>query len=92
VSTRNQRQIWISRDDGLCLLGNITYAQWYGDLEISISSLQCSQGDHPANGLGWNGLNSLDCALDGSGLGVLVSTCVLGWIEWGLWGRWIGLV
>jgi hypothetical protein len=27
VSTRNQRQISISRDDGFCLLGNITYAQ-----------------------------------------------------------------
>ena len=34
---------------------------------------------HSANGLGWNGLKSLDCILDIFGSVAMVSTCILDW-------------
>ena len=55
------------------------------------SSMGCNV-IHPANGLGWNGLNSLDCVSDGSGLGAKNFTSVLGWIDLGLRCQWIGMV
>jgi len=40
---------------------------------------------HSANGLGWNGLKSLDCILDIFGSVAMVSTCILDWAGLGLW-------
>jgi len=42
-------------------------------------------GIHSANGLGWNGLKSLDCILDIFGSVAMVSTCILDWAGLGLW-------
>ena len=39
---------------------------------------------HSANGLGWNGLKSLDCILDIFGSVAMVSTCILDWAGLGL--------
>ena len=36
------------------------------------------------NGLGWNGLKSLDCILDIFGSVAMVSTCILDWAGLGL--------
>jgi len=47
---------------------------------------------HSTSGLDWNGFNGLDCAWDGFGLGEIVFTFVMGWIDLGLRVQWTGLV